>query len=113
MTLPMFPISPTSPCLHGPPPGSAPCCASVLSTPQTVRQYRELLDHCSEGLRFYLGMSEVVRKAKQEAADFAFTRQVGRPPVGAAGRGWPGAAGAARAGGRESGRADSGADCAR
>lgn len=44
---------------------------------QTVRQYRELLDHCSEGLRFYLGMSEVVRKAKQEAADFAFTRQVG------------------------------------
>lgn len=45
---------------------------------QHVRVFRELLDHCSEGLRFYLGMSEVVKKAKQEAADFAFTRQVSK-----------------------------------
>lgn len=45
---------------------------------QHVRVYRELLDHCSEGLRFYLGMAEVVKKAAQEAHDFAFTRQVGR-----------------------------------
>ncbi len=52
---------------------------------QHVRVFRELLDHCSEGLRFYLGMSEVVKKAKQEAADFAFTRQVSkgrRAPLG-------------------------------
>ncbi|KAG2435427.1 hypothetical protein HYH02_011927 [Chlamydomonas schloesseri] len=56
----------------------AACEAAAAGVRETVRQYRELLDHCSEGLRFYLGMSEVVRKAKQEAADFAFTRQVQR-----------------------------------
>eukprot|EP00198_Chlamydomonas_reinhardtii_P012800 XP_001702137.1 programmed cell death protein 6-interacting protein [Chlamydomonas reinhardtii] len=55
------------------------CEAAAAGVRETVRQYRELLDHCSEGLRFYLGMSEVVRKAKQEAADFAFTRQYGAP----------------------------------
>ncbi|GFR44800.1 hypothetical protein Agub_g6135, partial [Astrephomene gubernaculifera] len=56
----------------------AGCEAAAAGVRETVRQYRELLDHCSEGLRFYLGMSEVVRKMKQEAADFAFTRQVQR-----------------------------------
>ncbi|GLC38437.1 hypothetical protein PLESTB_001578000 [Pleodorina starrii] len=56
----------------------AACEAAAAGVRETVRQYRELLDHGSEGLRFYLGMSEVVRKAKQEAADFAYTRQVQR-----------------------------------
>ncbi|KAG2490070.1 hypothetical protein HYH03_011535 [Edaphochlamys debaryana] len=54
------------------------CEAAAAGIRDTVRQYRELLDHCSEGLRFYLGMGEVVRKCKQESADFAYTRQVQR-----------------------------------
>ncbi|EFJ43641.1 programmed cell death protein 6 interacting protein X [Volvox carteri f. nagariensis] len=53
----------------------AACETAATGIRESVRQYRELLDHCSEGLRFYLGMSDVVRKAKQEAADFAYTRQ--------------------------------------
>ncbi|GLI70883.1 hypothetical protein VaNZ11_015904 [Volvox africanus] len=54
------------------------CETAAMGIRETVHQYRELLDHCSEGLRFYMGMNDAVRKAKQEAADFAFTRQVQR-----------------------------------
>ncbi len=46
-----------------------------------VAAFRELLDHCSEGLRFYLGMAEVVRRCKQECEDWAFTRKVQRDEV--------------------------------
>ncbi|KAJ9513660.1 hypothetical protein QJQ45_015416, partial [Haematococcus lacustris] len=54
------------------------CEAAATDIKQEVKAFKELLDHCSEGLRFYLGMSEVVRRCRQESEDLAFTRRVQR-----------------------------------
>ncbi|KAL6757097.1 BRO1-like domain-containing protein [Haematococcus lacustris] len=54
------------------------CETAATDIKQEVKAFKELLDHCSEGLRFYLGMSEVVRRCRQESEDLAFTRRVQR-----------------------------------
>ena len=50
----------------------------LITPPCPPQLFRELLDHSSEGLRFYIGMGEVTHKCRQEAQDWAFTRQVQR-----------------------------------
>lgn len=54
----------------------AACVASAAGLRDSAKSFRSLLDHISEGLRFYIGMADVVGKARQECNDFAFTRQV-------------------------------------
>eukprot|EP00200_Dunaliella_tertiolecta_P017215 CAMPEP_0202411634 /NCGR_PEP_ID=MMETSP1128-20130828/22377_1 /ASSEMBLY_ACC=CAM_ASM_000463 /TAXON_ID=3047 /ORGANISM="Dunaliella tertiolecta, Strain CCMP1320" /LENGTH=780 /DNA_ID=CAMNT_0049017371 /DNA_START=116 /DNA_END=2454 /DNA_ORIENTATION=- len=56
----------------------AACEAAAAGIREEARTFKGLLDHCSEGLRFYLGMHEVERRCRQEAEDFAFTRSVQR-----------------------------------
>ena len=52
--------------------------AAAAGVRSQVASFKEVRDNLSEGLRFYIGMSEVVKKAGQECSDFAFTRQVQR-----------------------------------
>ncbi|MEW5305101.1 MAG: hypothetical protein WDW36_007663 [Sanguina aurantia] len=56
----------------------AACVGSAAGLRESAKSFRGLLDHISEGLRFYIGMADVVGRARQECNDFAFTRQVQR-----------------------------------
>ncbi|MEW5310155.1 MAG: hypothetical protein WDW38_001981 [Sanguina aurantia] len=53
----------------------AACVGSAAGLRESAKSFRGLLDHISEGLRFYIGMADVVGRARQECNDFAFTRQ--------------------------------------
>ncbi|GAX77401.1 hypothetical protein CEUSTIGMA_g4847.t1 [Chlamydomonas eustigma] len=57
------------------------CEGAAAGMRESSKTFRELLDHLSEGLRFYLGTSEVVRRCLQECQDFVFTRGVQRDEV--------------------------------
>jgi programmed cell death 6-interacting protein len=44
----------------------------------SLKAYREILDHLSEGLRFYMSLQEAVAAHKQQCDDFCFTRALQR-----------------------------------
>ncbi|KAF8060549.1 BRO1 [Scenedesmus sp. PABB004] len=44
----------------------------------TLKTYREVLDHLSEGLRFYMSLQEAVKQHQQQCSDYAYTRALQR-----------------------------------
>ncbi|GBF94332.1 hypothetical protein Rsub_06954 [Raphidocelis subcapitata] len=53
----------------------ASCDAAAAGPRGALRTYRELLDHVTEGLRFYLSLQEAVHDHRQQVGDFAFARR--------------------------------------
>ncbi|KAL6745915.1 ALIX V-shaped domain binding to HIV-domain-containing protein [Haematococcus lacustris] len=54
------------------------CQAASQDLRQEVGVFKDLLEHCAEGLRFYLGMAEVARRCRQECEDAAASRRMDR-----------------------------------
>jgi len=44
----------------------------------TVKVFKEVLDHLSEGLRFYMSLQEAVKAHQQQCSDYAYTRALQR-----------------------------------
>ena len=77
----------------------AACEAAAGGVRGALKAYREVLDHLSEGLRFYMSLQEAVKEHQQQCSDFAFTRALQRDELrqDAARRAREAAAGAAAA----------------
>jgi len=56
----------------------AACDASAAGMKSSLKLYREVLDHLSEGLRFYSSLQDAVKVHKQQCSDFAYTRALQR-----------------------------------
>ncbi|KAI8477285.1 MAG: programmed cell death protein 6 interacting protein X [Monoraphidium minutum] len=56
----------------------AACEAAAGGVRVTLKEYREVLDHLTEGLRFYMSLQEAVKGHQQQCADFAYTRALQR-----------------------------------
>lgn len=56
----------------------ASCEAASNTIRENIKTFRELLNHLSEGLRFYIGTAEVITRTLQESQDFVYTRGVQR-----------------------------------
>ena len=56
----------------------AACEAAAQGQRASLRAYREILDHLSEGLRFYMSLQEAIAAHKQQCDDFCYTRALQR-----------------------------------
>ncbi|GBF91561.1 hypothetical protein Rsub_04301 [Raphidocelis subcapitata] len=56
----------------------ASCDSGGTGARAALRSYREVLDHLSEGLRYYMSLQEAVKEHQQQCSDFAFTRGLQR-----------------------------------
>ena len=56
----------------------AACEGAAAGQKAALRCYRDVLDHLSEGLRFYMSLQEAVAAHKQQCEDFCYTRALQR-----------------------------------
>ena len=54
------------------------CDAAASGVKRHAALFKELMDHLSEGLRFYLSLQEAVKTHLQMCTDFAYTRNIQR-----------------------------------
>ncbi|WIA15140.1 hypothetical protein OEZ85_001828 [Tetradesmus obliquus] len=56
----------------------AACEGAAGGIKTTLKTYKEVLDHLSEGLRFYMSLQEAVKQHQQQCSDYAYTRALQR-----------------------------------
>eukprot|EP00878_Enallax_costatus_P005711 GHUV01005989.1.p1 GENE.GHUV01005989.1~~GHUV01005989.1.p1 ORF type:complete len:726 (+),score=266.47 GHUV01005989.1:1137-3314(+) len=56
----------------------AACESAATGIKNTLKTYKEVLDHLSEGLRFYMSLQEAVKQHQQQCSDYAYTRALQR-----------------------------------
>ncbi|WIA35320.1 hypothetical protein OEZ86_003775 [Tetradesmus obliquus] len=56
----------------------AACEGAAGGIKATLKTYKEVLDHLSEGLRFYMSLQEAVKQHQQQCSDYAYTRALQR-----------------------------------
>lgn len=56
----------------------AACANASSNVKAIVKTFKEVLDHLSEGLRFYMSLQEAVKQHQQQCSDYAYTRALQR-----------------------------------
>eukprot|EP00879_Flechtneria_rotunda_P013649 GHRR01014259.1.p1 GENE.GHRR01014259.1~~GHRR01014259.1.p1 ORF type:complete len:727 (+),score=319.48 GHRR01014259.1:344-2524(+) len=56
----------------------ASCEAAAAGIKGALKTYKEVLDHLTEGLRFYMSLQDAVKQHQQQCSDYAYTRALQR-----------------------------------